>query len=71
MHSIATVVDSLYLRHNEICDIAANFIKEVCTQVCVEPTLQPLSGELLQPRSANTEDNASLDIKAEGFWSRQ
>ena len=59
------------LRHNEIRDITASLMKEVCPQVCVEPTLLPFSGEMLQPQSANTEDNARLDIRAEDFWSRQ
>ena len=58
------------LRHNEIRDITASLMREVCPQVCTEPTLQPLSGEILEPRSANTEDNARSDVRAEGFWSR-
>ena len=32
------------------------------------PPLQPLTGETLTGRSANTEDNARLDIRARGFW---
>ena len=59
------------LKHNKIRDITASLMKEVSPQVCVEPTLQPLSGEMLQPQSANTEDNARSDVRAEGFWSRQ
>ena len=41
---------------------------EVCHDVCVEPSLQPLSGEYLPRATANREDNARLDIKARGFW---
>ena len=33
-----------------------------------EPPLQSLSGELLNPHSANREDGARLDIRARGFW---
>ena len=36
------------LRHNKIHDITASLMKEVCPQVCVKPTLQPLSGQMLQ-----------------------
>ena len=36
--------------------------------VCKEPTLQPLTGESLQHKSASTNDGARLDISAEGFW---
>ena len=30
--------------------------------------LQPLTGETFAARSANTDDNARLDIRARGFW---
>ena len=33
------------LRHNEVRDITAEMIKEVCTNVEIEPRLQPLDGE--------------------------
>ena len=33
-------------------------------------TLQPLSGEQFQYRSANVEDGARLDVSAESFWGR-
>ena len=56
------------LRHNEIFDLTANLLTEVCSNVCVEPELQPLSGESLKNRTANTEDHARLDIAANGLW---
>ena len=50
--------------HNEICDLTANLMAEVCHDVCVEPSLQPLCGEHL---SYATEDAARLDVRARGF----
>ena len=41
---------------------------EVCHNVCTEPHLQPLSGESLAYSTANTDDEARLDISAQGFW---
>ena len=41
---------------------------EVCHNVCVEPHLQPLLGESLTHSTANAEDDAYLDISAQGFW---
>ena len=35
------------IRHNEIRDLTANLLTEVCNDVCIEPDLQPLSGEVL------------------------
>ena len=56
------------LCHNEIRDLTANLLTEICSNVCVEPELQPLSRESLKPRMANTEDHARLDIAANGLW---
>lgn len=56
------------IRHNEVRDTVSSWLSEVCNDVCVEPHLQPLSGEVLTGASANTEDGARLDIAANGFW---
>ena len=56
------------IRHNEIRDVTANLMSEVCHDVSVEPLLQPLSGEHLSYATANREDAARLDVKARGFW---
>ena len=59
------------VRHNEIRDITTQWLTEVCPDVEREPQLQPLSGEIILPRTANKQDEARLDIRAKGFWSRQ
>ena len=56
------------IRHNEIRDLTAELLSEVCHSVSVEPHLQPVSGETLRCASANVEDGARLDIVANGFW---
>ena len=56
------------IRHNEVRDLLANLLTEVCHDVSVEPHLQPLSGESFPHRTASTEDNARLDVAANGFW---
>ena len=57
-------------RHNELRDFTASLLTEVCHNVAVEPKLQPLNGESFQHRSANTDSEARLDIRARGFWNR-
>ena len=59
------------LRHNEVCDLTVNLLSEVCNNVVTESHLQPLSGETLQYKTANRDDNARLDIAANGFWGRR
>ena len=56
------------LRHNEIRDLTATLLTEVCHDVQIEPELQPLTGESLTNATANTHDGARLDISANGLW---
>ena len=57
------------IRHNELQDMTANLLAEVCHNVATEPHLQPLSGEIMPLQSAITNDDAHLDVHAKGFWS--
>ena len=56
------------MRHNEVRDITATLLTEVCHGVTTEPHLQPLSRESLSHCSAITEDGARLDVTMYGFW---
>ena len=56
------------LRHNTVRNITAKLLNEVCPDVRVEPSLQPLTGEHLCYASSNTSDEARVDISARGFW---
>ena len=56
------------IRHNEIRNLTATLLTEVCHDVCIEPGLQPVSSEILTGASANRQDGARLDIAANGFW---
>ena len=48
-------------------DFTANLITEVCNDVCVEPNLQPITGEVLSHATAISDDGARLDITV-GWW---
>ena len=52
------------IRHNEIRDITAHLMSDICHNVETEPVLQPVADESLTNRTANIED----DIKAQRFW---
>ena len=54
--------------HNEIRDLTAKLLTEVCSQVATEPELQPVSPEEFSLSTANTQDGARLDIVMNGFW---
>ena len=57
-------------RHDEIRDITASMLREICNDVTVEPSLLPLHGEHLQYRTANNANDELVDISTNGFWQR-
>ena len=58
------------MRHNQLRDLTANLLHEAgCTEVVVEPRLLPLTGEVLSLKSANTANDARLDVSARNVWS--
>ena len=54
------------LHHNELHDLIASLLKEVCIDVSTELLLQPVTGKNL-PTSSNTTDSARLDVWAKRF----
>jgi len=56
------------IQHNEVRDLTASLMTEVCHDVQVEPHLHALSDEVMHHRSAVLDDNARVDIRASGFW---
>ena len=58
------------LHHNEIRNLTANLLSEVChnVHVTIEPNLQPVTRETFKLASTITEIGARSDIAADGFW---
>ena len=56
------------IRYNEIRNLTATLLIEVCHAVCIEPGLQPIPREVHTGATANNQDGARLDIAASGFW---
>ena len=55
------------IRHNAVRDTLAEVLREVCSDVKVEPQLIPVTGEVL-PAGSNVTDNARSDVSAVGLW---
>ena len=55
------------IRHNEVKDLTASLLSEVCSDVGVEPSLQPLDCEPLQFATANSENGSRIDVVARDF----
>ena len=47
--------------------MTATLLTEICNDVCIEPDLQHIDGEVLTGSSSNTQDGARLDIAVNGF----
>ena len=58
------------LQHNEVCDLTAALLAEMCKGVSVEPPLQALDDEEFNFCSSNCDDEVRLDIKVSDFWSK-
>jgi len=68
MFSAVQMEHSLPFVINDIQDLTADLLSEVCHDVSTEPSFQPLTGESLSLCTANCDAGAaSLDIKASGF----
>ena len=55
------------MRHNNVRDLEANLLKEVCKDVKVEPELLPIGDT--ETSSSNDAEKARLDVSAVGIWS--
>jgi len=53
---------------DEVRDLTADLLTEVCHNVEVEHHLQPLSTKTFHYKTANVQDGACLDISVNGFW---
>ena len=55
------------MRHNEIRDLEAELLGEICKDVVIEPELLPI-GNVNLPPGANFQDKARLDVAAVGIF---
>ena len=55
------------MRHNELRNLTASMLSEVCKDVKIEPPLIELDKEELNPQ-ANRSNESRLDVSAIGFW---
>ena len=51
-------------QHKEIRDVTSSLLGDVTQNVETEPSLQPLTEEVLRVRGANMEDAARVDVNA-------
>ena len=54
--------------HDDVQDLYASLLKDVCHDVEVKPHLQPLTEVVIS--SATFSDEARLDVSARGFWQK-
>ena len=56
------------IRHNELRDLTADLLQQACHDVTTESQFEPLTGEGFTARSANTAQEARLDVSAQGLF---
>ena len=68
-HALSCKKGGLFtIRHNQVRNITATLLNEICNDVQIEPQLQSLSGEHFDAKTANKHEDARFDISASGFW---
>ena len=58
------------IRHNDLRELTANMMSEVCKDTEIEPKLTLLSGEELQGRTSNNSNKARVDIRLAVSWNK-
>ena len=53
-------------RQNNVRDVTAELVTEVCNDVAVKPLLTPLTRERFRYRTANVDDHSRLDVSTRG-----
>ena len=60
------------MMHNDLAEEIADRMKDAgCRDVMLEPDLIPVDGEAFELKTANKQDDARSDIRAEGFWGKK
>ena len=65
-HAICKKGGFITMRHNELCDLEAELLNTVCKDVQIQPVLQDITREVLNPE-ANKSADTRLDIHARRF----
>jgi hypothetical protein len=58
----------LLMRHDQPKNLFAKACKSAYIDVGCEPSLEPLTGEIMKYQSAITTDNARSDVRCRSFW---
>ena len=59
------------MRHDAIRDTFAKIMDDVCYDVEIQPHLHPLQGESFDFKTTTSDDQARLDIIANGLWEKR
>ena len=57
-------------RRNDLRDLTAKILSEVCNNTEIELKLVPLSAKNLSNRTGSRSNETRLDVRARGFWER-
>ena len=67
-HAMSCKGGFIAIRHNDLRDLNANLLTEVCKDVDIEPQLVLVTDQTFENRTTNTNNEGRVDIKSRGFW---
>ena len=69
-HALSCIGDFVTLRHNHVRNITAELLSQVTKDVKIELVPQSLTGKTFEQRTANTSDDARLNVRARRFLTK-
>ena len=57
------------IRYNDLRDLNAKMLSQVCKDIEIQPKLTPITGEELDSRTANITNETRFDFRTGGVWS--
>ena len=69
-HCLSCKKGFVSIRHNDLRDLTAKMLSEVCKDTKIERKLTQLTGEEIDTRTANTTNETRSDIAAPAVWER-
>ena len=69
-HALSCIGGFVTLRHDHVRNITAELLSQVTKDVKIELVAQSLTGEIFEQRTANTSDDARLNVRARRFLTK-
>lgn len=57
-----------FVCHNDLQNVTAEWLSKICYDVAIELPVQLLTGEVIEPKTANHQDETRAEHSCQAFW---